>query len=664
MLSVALTILLAGSQVVGVPDSMAVDLNEVEAVGNMSSSVRHIGPGRLRINTDALQRQLRQFGEADVVARLKQEPGIGSAGDFGSGIAVDGAEPSQTVYRVAKVPVFFPYRFGGLFSVFNSAHFASADFERGVHTPEMPARLGAKLDFEPYSRVEDLTATVNVGMLGSGVTLRGGVRDRLWAVASGRVSYVDELYGPLLEGNATYIKYRFADFNVTLGCNLDSINSLSVNGLVSHDRLGYDDRHYAMDMALRWRNTALSLQWERRGKVVAMRHRAFYTGFHNRMTAVMPQLSIALPAGISAAGLSGEADFRRFHCGYELQLYESSDPVADIEGYGQRSDDMAAGCRYQPVEIRLFGGYELPVSTNFMLNMGISVCYYQNRGYRKFAPDPRITLTYNRGPQTITFHCGIYHQYLHQAGFSEIGLASDFWICSRRSIPAQSAAGITAEYAREIAPGLSLDASAYWRRVWRQAEYDGLLLDLTDRDYNVDNHISQASGHNWGVDVAMRLYGGAINAMAAVGYGGTLRHFPGEHKALPARTDPGVSVKLNADWSIDRHWSVGGNFVFNTGRRYTPARAMYLIADNLICEYGERNSAMMPAYHRLDLSASYLLRRGRFRHIFNFSLINAYGHRNVEMQTFVIDAESGAYRLRRTYSLYRFLPSVSYTLKF
>ncbi len=658
--------MLAGTLSAVSPDSMAIELRGVEAVGDAGASVRAVGPGRLRVSTSGLQRQMRRFGEADVVERLKQEPGIGSMGDFGSGLAVDGAEPSQTVYRLANVPVFFPYRFGGIFSVFNSAHFAAADFERGIHSSSMPSRLGARLDFRPYERVDDLAATVNVGILGSGLTLRAKAFDRVSAVVSGRVSYIDELYGPLLEGNESNIRYRFSDFNVTLGYRVDSINALSVNGFVSGDRLGYDDRHYAMDMVMHWRNLVFSAEWSRRGRTAAMKHRAFYTGFTNRLSADMPQLSVALPAAIGAVGLSGEIDFGRVHCGYELQFYEASEPEVDMSGYGDLNSGPGGrhAARFRPFETRIYCDYDIPLTGAFTLTAGLSAGYYMNGRYRTVAPDPRVTLTHRRGGQTISLHAGVYHQYLHQAGFSEVGLASDFWICATRKTPAQSAAGFTVEYAREVMAGLTFSASAYWRRMRRQAEYDGILLDLVDQDYDVGSHILQASGHNWGADMALRFSAASFSGLASVGYGGTLRHFPDCRDALPARTDPGWSVKVNAEWNIDRNWSVGGNFAFNTGRRYTPTRSIYLIADNLICDYGPRNSATMPAYHRLDLSASYILSRGRFRHIFNCSLINAYGHRNVEMQTFVINTDNGAYRLRRIYSMYRFLPSLSYTLKF
>ncbi len=44
--------------------------------------------------------------------------------------------------------------------------------------------------------------------------------------------------------------------------------------------------------------------------------------------------------------------------------------------------------------------------------------------------------------------------------------------------------------------------------------------------------------------------------------------------------------------------------------------------------------------------------------------MNVYGRRNVEMRTFTVDVETGRYNRRDISSLYRLLPSLSYTISF
>lgn len=53
-----------------------------------------------------------------------------SLSDMGSGLSVDGADFSQTSFEIDGVPVYFPYRLGGVFSAFNTWHFQRVSFER------------------------------------------------------------------------------------------------------------------------------------------------------------------------------------------------------------------------------------------------------------------------------------------------------------------------------------------------------------------------------------------------------------------------------------------------------------------------------------------------------------------------------------------------------
>ena len=70
--------------------------------------------------------------------------------------------------------------------------------------------------------------------------------------------------------------------------------------------------------------------------------------------------------------------------------------------------------------------------------------------------------------------------------------------------------------------------------------------------------------------------------------------------------------------------------------------------------------------HRLDIGASYTFttNAARLHHKVALSLINAYGHRNVELSTYTYIPDTASYGRRMVYSLYRFLPSLSYSISF
>lgn len=57
---------------------------------------------------------------------------------------------------------------------------------------------------------------------------------------------------------------------------------------------------------------------------------------------------------------------------------------------------------------------------------------------------------------------------------------------------------------------------------------------------------------------------------------------------------------------------------------------------------------------------------GRFplKHRIDLSILNAYNHKNIEISTFTYETGKQRFRRRDIGSLYRMLPSLSYTITF
>ena len=73
----------------------------------------------------------------------------------------------------------------------------------------------------------------------------------------------------------------------------------------------------------------------------------------------------------------------------------------------------------------------------------------------------------------------------------------------------------------------------------------------------------------------------------------------------------------------------------------------------------------MPAYHRLDLSATWKLKeRKNFSSELAFGLYNAYGRENAYAITFRQNAQDRSRTEAVQTSLFKLVPSVSYNFKF
>jgi len=118
-------------------------------------------------------------------------------------------------------------------------------------------------------------------------------------------------------------------------------------------------------------------------------------------------------------------------------------------------------------------------------------------------------------------------------------------------------------------------------------------------------------------------------------------------------------------YQISKKWSVSGVFVYYTGNAVTFPSGKYEINGNTIYYYTERNGYRMPAYHRMDLSATYEgTRKGRFQGSWNFSLYNAYGRQNAYIINFEDDPNDPNRTRAVQTSLFRWVPSVTYNFSF
>jgi len=652
------------------PDSASVRLDEVVVESNGGKPVRISADGNFRVSTAGLLRGARVMGEADILSSLKRIGGVSSVGDYGSGLIIQGSDPSQTIYRIDGAPVFFPYRFGGVFSTFNTPHFASMTVTRYNRGAAAPSRLGAIVDLAPslnYGR--PVSASVNVGLLASTLTVKAGLHERFALTVSGRTSYIDELYGRLLESDVNTNRYKFSDINISAGWRIDSLNTLTANYFYNADRLRSGNSNYAMDTHLRWHNNVASLGWKYRGRRAA-EVSAYFSEFGSRLTVRLPQFDVLAPAGLKAFGLSGRVQLlqgRGFRpqvtVGGEALGYSIVPMWARVEG--EVVQPTAPALMQRSGELRVFADACFAPRPWVNLTVGLSASAY---GFRFLSVDPRLSARFSHRGNTWTLSAGRFPQYLHLVGFSEIGLASNFWFGSSDKVKPQRSVDFTAGWSRGFLNGdLAVSASVYYKIVRSQSEYSGQVLDIINYDYRAEDNIFIADGYNAGFDVAVQKRFGSLTGSVGYSFGRAMRHLPGDSELFRSLTDVGHQVKADAEYMFNEHWSVAAAFVYSSGRVYTPTRYLYLIANRLIAEYGQRNSGRLPDYQRLDISGTYRFRTGGrlpMTHMVNLSLINAYGHDNVESQFFAIDSETLRYRLYRVKSMYRFLPSISYSIEF
>jgi len=132
-----------------------------------------------------------------------------------------------------------------------------------------------------------------------------------------------------------------------------------------------------------------------------------------------------------------------------------------------------------------------------------------------------------------------------------------------------------------------------------------------------------------------------------------------------ARQDATHDISIVGIFDINEKWSISATWVYNTGNAATFPSGKYEIDGSVQFYYTERNGYRMPNYHRLDIGATWIVKKTKkFESSWNFSIYNAYGQKNAYSIDFVEDPNDPTKTIAEKTYLFTYIPSISYNFKF
>ena len=617
----------------------------------------------IRIDSRLIKTYPRLFGYTDPMRYLQSMPGVSTNDDQSGGLHVQGGESSHNLITVSDAPVYGTLNFTGMFSLFNQDHLSTVQFSTTTPQPFLGAGLALDHADTIPSRVSGIAT---IGLISAQGTVSAPVSDHTAITLSVRRSFINAVYGTLMTFDDNPLEYGFTDANLTLLTRLDQRNTIDLNMLVNRDHGNTIFGRSKIMMDCRWGNTLASLRWRHKGRLNSSTS-VFVSryGLMGRMD--NGQNRGHMPANITHGGIKTA-----------VTLPYSIDIKADANLYRILPQDPHVetnqeGTASQPTQQALLGNVSLSrpfkIGHSMAATPHLLISAYSEQGqYQCVNPDPALTLEYNMFRKgTITLQSGIKHQYLAQTGMSNVGLPIEFWVAAGRYFKPQRATyGILSYDLAFIHAQYSLSVQAYYRRLSNQLEYTGFLYDMLTRPYSLEDNLLICSGYNYGLNVMLSKQAGPLTGWLSYSYGQSLREGDGELYPRLFHSSHERRHEFNAvvNYSIGR-FELGANFIMASGCPYTPARNLFLMANTLIIYYDEYNSAQLPHYLRLDLSATYNLpQRGRLDHSFNFSLLNATAHKNYTMGYINADEEKLTIRYRLSQMMIPVIPSISYTCRF
>ena len=616
----------------------------------------------IALSTSNIGMQAKILGTADAFRYIKLLPGVQVTNDYTAGISIHGCEYSHTIVDMDGATIFYPYHLLGLFSLCNADHFPSVVVEKSIHTPQFPNRLGGKISILPHRTIPDkFGMAVDVGMISSGISLAIPLSARCALYLSGRLSYVNLLYSPILSNQKNKLNYDFYDTNLTFIYKHSDSDQLSISALYSNDGLKTENSVNKLMINTLWDNLATVASWSHRGDI-SHKMTISASQYTNNMSLEMPHWAYKMPTNLLQIGIKEDVEFllneKWTLCAggaYEFTRVREYDNHTQYPLYNNTS------------ESRLYTQATYHINDQWQIAAGAKATYYCVADYNKIVVDPSLTLKLSLPhDNTLSLHAGIYHQFLHQAGFNNLGLPIDFWFVSNADIEPQKAYSVSALFKGRIAPiDIDVTAEIYYKQIYNQPEYVGGVMEFAGGNGLNKEKIKSSDGFNTGLDIMLQKSFGKLSGWISYSLGFARRIIPGiADYYVPSSQEALNNLSLSINYKLNNHWTFGSNFTYGTGAPITPVKAAYILHQNIISEYGEYNSARLPDYHRLDLSATYTFaskKNSPLRHSINLSIVNVYAGENVVYEYFTVD--DGKLVFDRVSTLISIMPSISYRME-
>lgn len=652
------------------------------------------------------------LGEADIIKSLILLPGVTSAGEGASGFNVRGGAADQNLILLDEAIVFNSSHLFGFFSVFNPDVIKDVKLYKGGIPARFGGRLSSVLDiYQKEGNSKEFKLTGGIGLVSSRLLAEGPIeKEKSSFVVAGRASYA-HLFLPLFDNdNKAYfydlnskINYRFNDRNnvflsTYFGKDVFGINDSFVNDygntvlnlrwnhlfsdkIFSNLSLIYSDYFYGLTLdfvGFEWDSgiTNFNLKYDFKHYLnekftLTYGINNIYIKFNpgeiipNRAdSGIQPEKLTDKYANEFAAYLAAEqkindkltvqygvrfSNFTRLGQD-EINVYADNKPVIYNEEFKRYESAEAIGTEsYSRSDVLAsFENFEPRLSLSYLLNN-----------------DTSIKMSYNRMAQ-----------YLHLLSNTNSPTPLDVWAPSGQFIKPQLLDQYALGYFKSIKNGdYSLETEVFYKDIQNRIDYiNGANLVANNE---IETVILNGQARAYGLEVLLKKNEGDFKGWLAYTLSRseqqTLGRTPnepginsGEWYSTPF--DKTHDISLNGSYELSKKWTFNANFLFQTGQPTNYPVGQYEISGLNVPIYDDnrRNADRLPAYHRLDISATLTPEKNKNRSWQSewvFGIYNLYGRQNAASINFSQNRETFRNEAVQT-SIFGLVPSVTYNFKF
>ncbi|MGC6479725.1 MAG: TonB-dependent receptor [Flavobacteriaceae bacterium] len=687
-------------------------LEEVVVVAEPTKKVNIKGPQMSvsNISNRTLKRMPAVLGEVDVIKSIQMLPGVTNAGEGASGFNVRGGSEDQNLILLDEAIIYNASHLFGFFSVFNPDAIKDIKLYKGGIPARFGGRASSVLDIrQKDGNSKEFKVSGGIGAVSSRVALEGPTfQDKGSFLVAGRSSYVDVFLA--LMGNDN--RAGFYDLNLKTNYQINDKNRLYLSGY-----LGNDSFSLANLFNNSYGNISTNLRW----------NHIYNDRLFSNLSLIFSQYDYNLKFNSTGLDWTSEIDNYniRYDFGYYMNdrfkfdfgvsgIYYSFDP-GKLESLGENSainftklDDKFA------LEAGVYISLEHKISDRLTAQYGLRYSYFDRLGsqtlnnyaddlavvynrrlgiYERARPigqttydsnesiasfgnlEPRMALSFQLNDWS-SFKASYNRivQYLHLISNTTSATPLDVWAPSGKFIEPQLADQFAVGYFKNIKDDLySLEVEAYYKTVDNRVDYiNGAELVAQN---TIETEILAGEARAYGLELLARKNRGNFTGWLAYTLSRSEQRIPGgaagglginDGEWYNSNWDRTHDFSFTGTYKLNEKWRLSANAAYQTGRPVTYPNGQFLYDGLSIATYDKRNANRLPAYHRLDVSATLTPRKNegrKWQAEWVFGIYNIYNRHNAASISFTQNIDTGVNEATRI-AIFGIIPSVTYNFKF
>lgn len=633
------------------------------------------------------------FGEKDVLKTIQLLPGIQSAGDGNAGFYVRGGSADQNLILLDEAPVYNPSHLLGFFSVFNSDAIKDATVYKGGMPSEYGGRLSSVVDLK-MNEGNNKRASVSggIGLIASRLSVEAPIKkDKGSFIISARRTYADLFLKLSKDSTARNSTLYFYDINAKANYKFGDKDRVYLSGYFGRDNFIYN-KQFGFD----WGNSTATLRWNHIFNSKLFSNTSLiYSNYNYRIKINSDGDDIKITSAIQdwnfkedLQWFAGSNHNVKFGLNSIYHTFIPGDITANSESginnqtlqkkYGWENAayindtwtfsehfNMNYGVRFSSFSL-------LGPGTFYTYNDDSSVkdsSAYNKTGLVKtyFSVEPRLSFSYILNEQnSIKAAYARNTQNMHLLSNSTTSSPTDVWIPSSNNVKPEIADQFSVGYFRNFKENqYEFSTELYYKKMQNQIDYKN-GADIYANE-NVESQLVFGKGRAYGIEFLVKKKYGKLNGWISYTLAKSERQFTGINNGswYPAKQDRTHDISVVAMYELNKRWTLSADFVYYTGNATTFPSGKYGIDGQVVSYYTERNGYRMPAYNRLDIGATYIVRKTATKESsWTFSLYNAYGRENAYTINFRTNEDDPTKTEAVQVALFKFIPSVTYNFKF